>query len=68
MNIKIVMEEEMKEKKVLGETYEPGKPEGPYNWRKKIKERTEMMKYLKENERYWYSKDWYGSERRKNPA
>ncbi|MDI7249956.1 MAG: hypothetical protein QME93_07800 [Bacillota bacterium] len=55
---------------VLGPTYEPGKPadkeEG--NWRRKLRNREEMLKYLKTGERYWYSADWYGSERRKNPA
>jgi hypothetical protein len=53
---------------VLGPTYEPGKPEEPYNWRKKLKNREEMLKYLQTAERYWFSKEWYGSEKRKNPA
>ena len=39
-----------------------------YNWRKKIRNREEMMKYLQTGERYWYSDDWFGSEKRKNPA
>lgn len=38
------------------------------NWRKKLATREEMLKYLKTGERYWFSKDWYGSEKRKNPA
>ena len=38
------------------------------NWRKKLKNREEMLKYLQTGERYWFSKDWYGSEKRKNPA
>ncbi|OIN97838.1 hypothetical protein COY52_04035 [Candidatus Desantisbacteria bacterium CG_4_10_14_0_8_um_filter_48_22] len=59
----------MEEKKeILGETYEPGKPTEPYNWRKKIKGRDEMLRYLAASERYWYSKEWFGSEKRKNPA
>lgn len=55
---------------VLGPTYEPGKPVGKDegNWRRKLRDRAEMLKYLKTGERYWYSTDWYGSERRKNPA
>jgi len=59
----------MEEKKeVLGETYEPGKPSGPYNWRKKLKDRGEMLAYLETAQRYWFSKDWFGSEKRKTPA
>ncbi len=37
-------------------------------WREKIKSREEMMKYLQTADRYWYSDDWFGSEKRKNPA
>jgi len=58
----------MEEKKVLGETYEPGKPSGSYNWREKLKDREQMLKYLETSQRYWFSKDWFGSEKRKNPA
>lgn len=59
----------MEEKKeVLDETYEQGKPDKPYKWREKLKEREEILKYLKNSQRYWYSKDWYGSEKRKSPA
>ena len=54
--------------KVLGETYEPGKPAGAYNWRAKLRSREEMLKYLQTGERYWYGKEWYGSERRRTPA
>ncbi len=55
---------------VLGETYEAGKPEGEGMgmWRERLEDRAEKMKYLESGERYWYSKDWYGSEKRKNPA
>lgn len=55
---------------VLGETYEPGKPEGEEmgKWRKKLSTRADMIKYLETGERYWYGKDWFGSERRKTPA
>jgi len=56
--------------KVLGGTYEPGKPEGEEmgKWRQKMESREEKLKYLESAERYWYSDDWFGSERRKNPA
>jgi hypothetical protein len=43
---------------ILAETYESGEPRG----------RDEQLKYLKSAERYWYSSDWFGSEKRKNPA
>jgi len=36
-----------KKVKVLGATYDPGKPEGPSNWREKLKSREEMLAYLK---------------------
>jgi hypothetical protein len=55
---------------LLGETYEPGQPEGEEmgKWRQKLGSRDEKIKYLKNGERYWYSSDWFGSEKRKNPA
>lgn len=55
---------------VLGETYEAGKPEGEEmgKWRQKLESRQEKLKYLETGERYYYSKDWYGSEKRKRPA
>jgi len=55
---------------VLGVTYEQGKPDGQElgQWRQKLSSREEKLKYLENGERYWYSNDWYGSERRKNPA
>ena len=59
-----------KEIEVLGDTYESGEPEGEDagKWRQKLGSRAEQLKYLESGERYWYSKEWYGSERRKNPA
>ena len=54
--------------RLLGETYEPGKPDGPISWRAKLTSRQDQLKYLKSGERYWYSDDWYGSERRRDPA
>ncbi|NOZ64097.1 MAG: hypothetical protein GXO71_04060 [Caldiserica bacterium] len=58
----------MKEKKVLGPTYERGKPTQPLSWMKKLSDRAEMLKFLKTGERYWFSQEGYGSERRKTPA
>jgi hypothetical protein len=58
------------EVEVLGETYEEGKPEGEDvgRWRQKLASRAEKLKYLENGERYWYGKEWFGSEKRKNPA
>ncbi len=58
------------EVEVLGATFEEGKPEGEDvgKWRQKLESREEKLKYLKSGERYWFSKDWFGSEKRKNPA
>jgi len=52
---------------VLGETYEPGSPETrgvgeDAGWRRHLAGREEMLRYLKNGERYWYSAEWYGSE------
>ena len=57
--------------KLLGATFEPGKPvraeEG--RWRPRLRGRGEMLNYLKCNERYLYGEeDAFGSEKRKNPA
>jgi len=57
-----------KKVKVLGATFEEGKPEGQQNWRAKLASREEKLGYLKTALRYWYSKDWYGSEKRKQEA
>ncbi|MCX5887415.1 MAG: hypothetical protein NT096_16125 [Proteobacteria bacterium] len=57
-----------KKVKILGPTFEEGTPEAPANWRKKIGSRQDKLNYLVAGERYWYSKEWYGSEKRKNPA
>ncbi len=58
------------EVEVLGATFEEGKPENEElgRWRQKLVSRQEKLKYLQSGERYWYGKDWYGSEKRKNPA
>ncbi len=57
-----------KKVKVLGPTFEEGKPETPINWRQKMRNREEMLSYLKTGERYWFSEEWYGSEKRKTKA
>ena len=56
--------------KVLGATFDKGRPEGEAagKWRRKLRSRSEKLKYLREGERYWYGKEWHGSEKRKNPA
>jgi hypothetical protein len=58
------------EVELLGATYEAGKPEGEDvgKWRQKLESREEKLKYLKSGERYFYSDEWFGSEKRKNPA
>jgi hypothetical protein len=55
---------------ILAESYESGEPEGEElgRWRQKLADRNDKLKYLKSGERYWYSDDWFGSEKRKNPA
>ena len=57
-----------KKVKVLGPTYDEGKPETDINWRQKMRNRDEMLAYLKTGERYWFSEEWFGSEKRKTKA
>jgi len=58
------------EVELLGATFEKGKPEGEDagKWRQKLDSREERLKYLQSGERYFYSQEWFGSERRKDPA
>ena len=58
------------EVEVLGETFERGKPGGEDEgrWRQKLASREEKLRYLETGERYWYGKEWFGSEKRKTPA
>ena len=58
------------EVEVLGSTFEEGEPDDVElgKWRQKLGSREERLKYLETGERYWYSEEWYGSEKRKNPA
>jgi hypothetical protein len=53
---------------VLVSTYEVDKPQERTDWRAKLQTRDEMINYLKSAVRYWYSKEWYGSEKRKQEA
>ncbi len=50
--------------------YEPGKPEDVElgRWRQKLQSRGEKLRYLQTAERSYYSKEGFGSEKRKNPA
>ena len=59
-----------KEVDVIGNTFESGEPEGEElgRWRQKLGSREKKLKYLETGERYWYSSDWFGSEKRKTPA
>ena len=59
-----------KKAEVLGATFEKGKPEGEDlgKWRQKLATREAKLKYLQTGERYWYGEEWFGSEKRKNPA
>ena len=58
------------EVELLGATFEEGVPEGEETgrWRQKLDTREDKLRYLESGERYWYGEDWYGSEKRKNPA
>ena len=57
-----------KKVKVLGSTFEKGKPRDPIHWRNKMRSRDEMLAYLKTGERYWFNDEWFGSEKRKTKA
>lgn len=54
--------------RVLGATYETGSPDCPSDWRDKLPTREEKLNYIKSAMRYWYSKEWFGSEKRKQEA
>ena len=61
------MAKDDEKEQILRETYEPGAPDGPQNWRNKLRTREEKLKYIKSGERYWYGES-HGSERRRTPA
>jgi len=55
---------------VLGATYEEGQPSGESmgKWSHKLGSRAEHLNYLETGQRYFYSQEWFGSEKRKTPA
>ena len=57
-----------KKVKILGENFDPGMPTEPFRWRDKLTTREDQLKYLENGERYWFSKEGFGSEKRKTPA
>ena len=59
---------EGKKIKVVGPTYDKGKPEAISDWRLKLVTKEDKIGYLRAALRYWYSKEWYGSEKRKQEA
>lgn len=60
--------------KILVTDYVKGDDEDRYQWRSNItainvaEGDVAIKKYLTTAERYFYSKEWFGSEKRKNPA
>jgi len=69
--IRVVSAPDRESVKVLGATFEPGKPRtaSAGRWRSKLRSREEMLAYLKYNERYLYGQDAAcGSEKRQHPA
>jgi len=54
--------------RVLGPTYDPGKPDERADWTEKLGTEAERLGYLRTALRYWYSTDWFGSEKRKQEA
>ena len=61
---------ESEQEEVLGATFEKGTPDSAElgRWRQKLGNREDKLKYLQTAERYWYEKEWFGSEKRKTPA
>lgn len=57
-----------KKEEILGATYEEGLPKNTLNWRSNLGDRKQMLAYLETGERYFYSKEGFGSEKRKKPA
>ena len=54
--------------KVVGPEYEEGMPEQAHSGGRRSRAGKRCLKYLRSGERYWFSKEWYGSEKRKTPA
>jgi hypothetical protein len=59
---------EGKKVKVLGPTFKEGKPDTTVDWRVKLTSRDDVVRYIRTALRYWYSNEWYGSEKRKQEA
>jgi hypothetical protein len=57
-----------REVELVGPSYEEGTPTEKEDWRQKMRDKEEMVNFLKTGLRYWYSKEWSGSEKRKTPA
>jgi len=55
--------EKDKDKGVFDVKIKDNEPYKRYDWREKLKTRDEKIKYLKTALRYWYSNEWYGSEK-----
>lgn len=59
---------------ILMPQYAKGADQDSYQWRSNIsrvnigEEANPIQRYLTTAERYFYSTDWFGSEKRKNPA
>ncbi len=51
--------------KVLAENFDEGKLYTRYDWTAKLVTKEDKIKYLKTALRYWYSNEWYGSEKPK---
>ncbi len=54
--------------KVVGPEYEEGTPEQPHQLEAEDPGPAGDAQVLQNGERYWFSKEWYGSEKRKTPA
>ena len=59
---------EGKKVKVLGPTYDAGQARRQGDWTEKLQTERRPAGYLKSALRYWYSTDWFGSEKRKQEA
>ncbi|MBW1768478.1 MAG: acetyl-CoA decarbonylase/synthase complex subunit delta [Deltaproteobacteria bacterium] len=56
-----------KKVKLIQDSSDPGRSEGPASWRDKTDDRDEMLENVKTGLHYWYG-EGFGSEKRKKPA
>ena len=56
-----------KKVKLIQDSADPGRSEGPASWRDKTDDRDEMLENVKTGLHYWYG-EGFGSEKRKKPA